>query len=238
MSKKYNSWQQLQSDVDQDEINLNIKKETSFLFYSQICNTVNDSLSSQNYKALSDLVALFESPEIADNIIQSGDMRKIYIIALFTKVELKNNLAPFVSNLTDYQNLLCHYMQTIFALRRIEVNLNDSFAQEAYSFLNELSISAYAISGLLENEYFERTISLYWAVYKIKKAYWSISEKGYWLGKLIELGDESKAYLELSSLCLENHDYSQAYSFLTKIKNPSVEIVQLIQTLKGVLELE
>lgn len=230
-----NYWNMLLLKIDKEAQESKKKQKDSFAFYQMIESSLDTCLSTGNYQGILELEKYFEDSKRYPNIIHSGETRRVYVMILFLKIELEKGITPYISSVSSYQQFMDQYIQTIFALRRIELQMDPMLVDEAVYYIRSIPLTSYAAAGIITNEYFENHKILYWNIYEAKKDQWSISEQMGWLYKLINYGDDMRAYLALSSLCMENCDYLQAYEMLEKISNPNSEIKQLMNCLKEVI---
>lgn len=228
-------WNNLLLQVEAEASNISYKKIVSFEFYQKVEDTLNSCLITRDYSQLFDFLDYFEHREKYPNILHSADTRRIYVTILFLKYELNEKSEVFLSSVSSYQEFLQQYVSTIFALRRMELQSSTELMYEASAYVQSIPLSVYAARGIIENEYFENRVNIYWNLYQAKKSQWDLKERSILLYQLLEYGDSLRAYLELSSICMENRDYKQAYNILSKIPNPTPQIIDLMSTLKGVL---
>jgi len=89
--------------------------------------------------------------------IESGETRRIGLMAVIYQHETeKYGKNIFCANVESYEELYDKYIKTILMLRRVEQGENDVFADEAYSYLEKISISPEALITILSSEYFEK----------------------------------------------------------------------------------
>lgn len=232
---KYNTWEELIEKSEQNMQHLEEDRDYSFAIYDIIKQKVNSCLASCSYSALLDLCPYFEAPENYPRFHHSSETYRIYILLRALKLELKHKCQPFFSCAGNYEELLARYLQTVFALRRLELAFSLESMEEAVAFLHSIPFNIYVAHALIYNELFENYEKLYWNLYHAMKSFWPIEDN---IALLLFLWNEvssTKALLELSSLYMEIQCYDKAYEYLRLIPSPSPEVTALIQSLKEIL---
>lgn len=234
---KYASWEELILACEQDMIALENDKEYCFSIYRKMKTRIDTCLQTQDYHSLLDLSVYFDEPDQFPQFHQSGETRRIQILLNFLNLELKHNVTPFVSNVTDYVSFMEQYMLTVFALRRLELALSDDAVSEAAGYLNSIPFSIYSALIIIENESFENYERLYWSLYQ-NIDFWSITDKIYLLERCHKKAPSDRILIELASLYLETNAPHNAYSCLSDILSPSEDITKLLNLLKEKIENE
>ena len=228
-------WKQLTILVEQEASNNLLQQKESFAFYQKLESAFNDCLISEKYTSLFKFLDYFENSEAHPNIRYSAETRRVYSTLLFLKLELEMKSEIFISSVSTYKEFQTQYIQTVFALRRLELQINPDLIQEAIEFIRSIPLSSYAACGIIENEYFENYKTLYWSLYHAKQDQWTLREKTYFLFQIAKHDPSMRTYLELSMLFMENREYQQAYNMLMKIPDPTPEIETIKTSLKGIL---
>lgn len=206
--------------------------------YEYMRQHLKSCLDTQNYTALFKLAPYFDNPEDYPHFHVSAETRKIHIMLNFLRLELKYDKEPFISSVSDFSSFIQQYTLTVFALRRLEMELNPESMQEAISYLVSIPLNIYAAKIITENEYFENYNRLYTNLYQSMDTIWSTEDKILWLHFLLEKKTSDATLLELSSLYMDIQDFNTACDMLMQIKAPSSETLSLISLLKEALHNE
>lgn len=228
-------WEQLKKTIDHEASTIYLLQEESFIFYHKIETITNHCLPSKDYSSLLELLDYYENTKGHPTILHSADTRRFFLMLSFLKTELELKSDIFISSVSTYTEFQTQYIQTIFALRRLELQINPDLIQEAIEFIRSIPLSSYAACGIIENEYFENYKTLYWSLYHAKQDQWTLYEKTYFLFQIAKHDPSMKTYLELSMLFMENREYQQAYNMLMQIPDPTPEIETIKTSLKGIL---
>lgn len=236
--KTYRTWDELIEEAESNMLKREENKDYCFAVYESMHHHFDSCLSRREYEPLLDLLPYFEEPDSYPRLYHSGETRKLHILLNFLKLELKHEKDPFLSTVNDFDGFLNQYLLTVFAMRRLELELSEDSMAWAYEYLTSIPFSVYAARIIAENEYFENYGNLYWNLYTCMKSIWPIEDKILCLHYLLNEEPSSRVLLELSSLYIEIHDFSKAYQCLISIPSPSQEVTTLISSLKELLRYE
>lgn len=227
----YNSLEELMAETEKNLMSYAENKEYCFSMYDMMRKRLDDCIKSGDYKSLSDLLPYYEEREAFPRLIHSGETIKIYVLIKFTLAELESGRTPFLSSVSSYDEFLRQYTLTIFAFRRLELALSETAMEEAKTYLRLIPLTVHAARTISQYERFENYQRLYWNLYLCMRHDWPILDKIGWLTFLLGKVNFTEAILELSSLYIENGEYTKAYLYLLQIPSPSQEIADIITSL-------
>lgn len=149
------------------------------------------------------------------------------------ELESKNNsderLYYFASNHIDFQNA---YLLGIMLLRRFELPLPDYTIEESITLLKEHKFSIYFYLVILNNELFEKKWLIANKVFDCVFSEEELPKRIDILNKLSLFMKEDDFLLRAADLSLEANEIVEAITFLKKIKNPSFEIISLLEEME------
>ena len=221
-----------ENDIDATLDQITNNKDYCFAIYQKIHEHIDRCLSTSAYSALLNLLSFFETPDSYPQFHQSAATLKVYTILNFLKLELKYSVTPFVSTTHNFDELIQQYTLTIFALRRLELELSPDSIAQAQNYLCSIPVNIFNAQIMIANELFENQERLYWNLYQCMKDTWTISNNIYWLTALLDITQKDYILLELSSLYMELHEYHTAYTYLEKLKIHSPEVQYIESILK------
>lgn len=164
---------------DSDMLKYQTDKEYCFAIYKQIKDIFDACLLHKQYEPLLELILLFNIQKFP-KLIHTADTRRIFTIIQASNLELENSSNIFLSSVTTYDEMMTQYVQTIFALRRLELELSESSVQEAKNYLTSIPLSIYFAHFIIERELFENRQYLYQNVFSCFTDIWSDSDKEQW----------------------------------------------------------
>ena len=169
-------------------------------------------------------------------LTQTSESRRLYIICTILKGELDNNsISLFSNNVQNVQALYDRYIYSILMIRRLTLDFPDELQAEAKDYLININISPYACIQILSNELFEDFEYTLTIISDIMHESWNTLQNTHFAMHVAECFPTENNCLKVASYCMDLQHYSLAYSYLLKISNPSPITLELISTLKGVL---
>ncbi len=152
------------------------KQQFSLKIYDKIKSCINQCLETQNYDSLFRLLPYYEEPQKFPLLVHSGETYRIYTILQILQLEYKYHKPLYISVTRNYTELLSQYYNTVFSLRRIELNVSDALISQAKEYLLSIPLSCFAVECILNKERFENFDSIYSALLELYWDIWSSSD--------------------------------------------------------------
>ena len=152
------------------------KQQFSLKIHDTIKACVNQGLESKNYTSLFRLLPYYEETEKFPLLVHSGETYRIYTILQILQLEYKYHKPLYISVTRNYTELLSQYYNTVFSLRRIELNVSDALVSQAKEYLLSIPLSCLAVECILNKERFENFDSIYSALLELYWNIWSSSD--------------------------------------------------------------
>lgn len=227
----YDSLEELMEETEKNMASYSENREYCFSMYDMLRKRLDNCIKSRDYKSLSDLLPYYEKREAFPRLIHSGETLRIYASVKFTLAELEAGKEPFLSSVSSYDEFLQQYTLTVFSFRRLELALSETAMEEAMVYLQSIPLTVYAARIISRCEYFENFQRLYWNLYLCMRHCWPLLDKIGWLTFLTKKAKSMEIITELSSLYIENGEYTKAYLYLLQIPSPTQEIADIITSL-------
>lgn len=144
-------------------------KEKVFGFTGEIWGKIEDYILDANDDKLKELMNYAEINKDNEAFEFSCEAIRAQRIILILFDEKQNGFKYFTSGVTSIDELKDKYLQTIFAIRRIEMGLSEDMIEEAICFLVEYNISPAALLRIIADELIiekEKVIALLIQIYK------------------------------------------------------------------------
>lgn len=223
---------------EEDKIKrLEQNKNSFFAAFDKLRHHIDICLTTKDYPALFETIGYFKESDGILRLYQTSEIRRILVLLEFLSLEIKNNQTPYVSAATDFQSFMEQYTLTVFALRRLELALDDTSMSEAVCYLTSIPLNVFATLTIIENEYFENYENLFWNLCNLIDM-WSMKEKIQLLEYSVQKGPSQRTLLTLASLYLDMNLPDKAYFYLHAIPSPNQEVRDLMNLLKEKLENE
>lgn len=223
------------TDMNEYLKNLEKTKEYSFHFYEFMESHIDKCLSTADYDSLFELLPYFENPKKYPLLTYSADVRRMYHILQIMDWEKRYQKTFYATSAANFSELKTQYVNTVFSLRRLEMNLPDALLSEAIHYLLTIPFDIYAAELFISGEFFDNYDRIYSKLLSYFAEVWSLQNRITFCYLWEKKSHSDLVYLTLSSLFIEKNDLLTAYNVLMNIKNPSTETKMLIHQLKDVL---
>lgn len=169
-----------------------------------------------------------------------SEVQKLYtIISILNMEEVGKSEYNFFYKVNDYNTLIDKYDNTIFYLRRIEMNYAEITIDEIFNYFVQLKISAYALYGLCQDGLLLHKVKIICDLYILADGTQIQAEAKKLLLLYMSNEDGKREVITyLVNYYLERHDIKTAYTFMKTLDNLTSDEKSLRQKLERLLNNE
>lgn len=141
--------------------------------YKYIIAYINHALSNSDYEELTNLIPYMTSEDGYYAFRYIGEARRIFRILSIISLEHSYNKPLFCSSCSSYEQLMEKYLLTLFALRRITMNLSPESVDEAIYYLQNQALTPISLYFILKDELILSNDSMYETIVCIFEDLWT-----------------------------------------------------------------
>lgn len=151
-------------------------KEKSQDAYKYIVEHIDKALANSDYEKLLDLIPYMTSGDGYYAFRYNGEARRVFRILSIISLEHSFKKTLFCAGCSSFEQLMEKYLLSLFALRRITMNLSLESVEDAIYYLQSQNLTYISLCFILRDELIPNNTEMHQTLINIFKNHWTVQE--------------------------------------------------------------